>query len=336
MAGKRKKNTYVDCKAFFENGRLIGVDPIGVRAGESLYELRDIAYQATEIVSDGVSYSLLDTAEIRKIAIPSFSEFQDVVFSFDYILRMCASHLRDEKMNELSIEVLKQALKIMPHSNIAWSIPDYLRLPIWLFQDGRIAEGKDVEAEIMNSPVLQDKCDIRTIAVRNLHSIIADGWDLISFSSYGGAMCSECAVLSGRVYSVSGRDKRFPKLPATILSNGGYHPGCDTGILRYWKGDKIYHRGEYVDALLSTNRPYIDDRTDADKRLYQQIIDNINKKNSEYGKYREYLILRAVFPDLMPKSQYKYACEKEADSELYRRITDAANKCGCLDYVKNR
>ena len=44
------------------------------------------------------------------------------------------------------------------------------------------------------------------------------GTDLIEVSVHGSP-CEECAKYQGRIYSISGNDKRFPKYPDWLLSN---------------------------------------------------------------------------------------------------------------------
>lgn len=51
------------------------------------------------------------------------------------------------------------------------------------------------------------------------------GTDLVEMSSHPNC-CAECAKYQGRIYSVSGKDTRFPPLPKQVFVYGGIHPGC--------------------------------------------------------------------------------------------------------------
>ena len=309
--------------AFFDRGFLVNVSP---RTDSiSLYDNRDVAYNATVIYSDGNWYSLLDAESIRKIPIPDFSDSQDTVFSLDYILRMCASNLRNNGAHEISIRLLQKAVEIMPYSNIDWKEDDYLRLALWLYEDGRIKEGLDTEKHIKTDAKLRSKSDIVEIAKNRMNEIRRDS-DLVAYSSYSGICCAECAKRSGRVYSFSGRDKFFPKLPADVLACGGFHPGCAAGLSPYYPGTPIYYMGDLIDAVDGTRRDYTDDRTPDDIQRYEQGQKAISRKNAEYANRKEYLILRALFPDGIPKSQYKFACKKADEPVWYSGVRAQAER----------
>lgn len=307
--------------AYFESGFLIDVFPRNKAI--SLYDDRDIAYNATEICSDGEMYSLSDPLSIQKIPVPCFADSQNTTFSLDYILRMCASNIRNGKEHERSILVLQKATEIMPFSNIGWSEDDYLRLPQWLYEDGRIEEGLKAEYYIKSSYKIQEKTSITAVARRHMLEIKRNS-DLVAFNSYSGICCAKCAKLSGRVYSFSGNDKIFPKIPNELFNCGGFHSGCDTGFSRHYVGNPIYNRicylGKRVDAIESTRRDDTDERTADDIQRYEQTQEKIAKQEKQYIDRKEYLILKALLPSDIPTSQYKFACKKISDPLWYSDI----------------
>lgn len=89
--------------------------------------------------------------------------------------------------------------------------------------------------------------------------------DLLEMSSHRDT-CEECAKYQGRVYSISGSDPRFPKLPIYILENGRVHPGCRHTFFPYVFGCPLTVPGE--DPLAYSNRPFCDTRTEADRAAY--------------------------------------------------------------------
>lgn len=306
-----------NCMAFFKNGFLTNVSPRNT--GVSLYEDRGVAYCATEIESDGMVYSLLSPQSIQAIPVPQFSDSRETTFSLDYILRMCASNFRNRKNHHLSILVLQKAVEIMPFSNIDWNENDYLRLPFWLYEDGRIKEGLFAEQFIKTSPVIQEKTDMTFIARRKMFQIQSAS-DLVAFNSYSGLCCAECAAMSGRVYSFSGNDESFPPIPHELLACGGYHCGCNTGLSRYYKGDSIYYMGSRVDPLLTTFRESTDERTTDDILRYEQAKKNILKSAAQNADRKEYLILKTLCPQEVPSSQFKFACKKVNEPIWYASV----------------
>lgn len=317
--GKSPKNETNDRIAYFDKGFLVNVSPR--TESVTLYNNREVAYNATVIYSDGKRYSLLDAESIRRIPVPAFSDSQDIVFSLDYILRMCASNLRNAGKHQLSVQLLQKAVEIMPFSNIGWRAEDYLRLALWLYEDGRIKEGLDAERRIKANAELQHRADIKKrIDELRRHS------DLVVYSSYSGICCAGCAKRSGRVYSFSGKDSTYPQLPPDILACGEFHTGCDVGLVRYYAGNKIYYLGNLVDADESTLRDYKDERTADNIQRYEQGQKRINQSNSQFADRKEYLIMRALFPEDVPRSQYKFACKKIDDPLWYSDIHTRVEK----------
>ena len=65
------------------------------------------------------------------------------------------------------------------------------------------------------------------------NQLTENGYDLMMMTEHYPT-CEACAVLQGRVYSISGRDKRFPPLSRAFPS--GYrnvHPNC-RHVMTYW------------------------------------------------------------------------------------------------------
>lgn len=319
-----KKPKYKNCTAFFQNGFLFDISPRN--PDSTLYDQRDVAYNATTIISDGMNYSLENEESINAIPIPNFTNRQDTTFSLDYILRMCASNLRNQKRFTLSTLVLIKATEIMPYSNIDWSENDYLRLVCWLYEDGEIQKGKEYEKYIKTSELIQKQVCLTSIAKQHLTDY-AKYTDLVSFNSYSGSCCHECAILSGRVYSISGNSAKFPLLPKSLADRGGFHVGCNTSLSPY--AGNVYYLGKKYSADL-TFRPYMDERTPDDILSYETRIGVIKKKAEEEQRYfnnkKEYSILKQAFPDLTPKSMTAYLREKNNNTSKYILLLELASK----------
>ena len=310
------------CIAYFNHGILYDVSPR--EKFKSLYDSRDIAYKAESIVSDGVRYSLQDKKSVCSIPIPEFQNNSETTFSLDYVLRMAASNLRSEGKNELSILVLWKAVEIMPHSTIAWSEKDYLRIVAWLYEDNNFLEGDRIRNYIHNDLTIQSKVNLSAIIKSNFQSVIEKS-DLISFSRYSGVCCETCAVYSGRVFSVSGTDKRFPMLPQALKECGCSHPCCGTGVQTYWEGDEVMYRGKRIPVDAALSRPYTDDRSESEIEAYNRATKTIKEYDTYLDRLREYHLCRSKIPD-MPKSMSAYTRMKNAKTARYKEIVSAAHK----------
>ena len=67
--------------------------------------------------------------------------------------------------------------------------------------------------------------------------------------------CKICATYQDRVYSISGKDKRFPKLPDTVFLYGGFHEGCRLNFFPFTYGISTMASGKR-DAVKWSNRPF--------------------------------------------------------------------------------
>ena len=82
------------------------------------------------------------------------------------------------------------------------------------------------------------------------------------------------------------------------------------------------------DVYQYSNRPFEDDRSDADKQLYAQRLENQKKlKESEENK-KLYYELMQIIPDVMPKSVAGFTKMKRANSINYQKIVKAAHDIG--------
>lgn len=143
----------------------------------------------------------------------------------------------------------------------------------------------------------------RTIAVNEtvMHTANVLGSDLVKMSSHAST-CPVCALYENRVYSISGKDERFPKLSEAF--NKGYstiHPNCRHRLLVY-----IEDMENVKQDIKSSNRPFEDMRSEREKQLY---IDRQEKKARTRTKERLEYTIAAL--NKTPKSD-------ERDMEILR------------------
>ena len=109
-----------------------------------------------------------------------------------------------------------------------------------------------------------------------INGLIETGHDLVKMTEHYPT-CGLCATLQGRVYSISGKDKRFPPLSSAFPS--GYktvHPNC-RHIVTPWI-ESLQSPEEIKEAIAFSNRPFDDSRDKKEIDLY----------NSQQAKSREY------------------------------------------------
>lgn len=154
--------------------------------------------------------------------------------------------------------------------------------------------------------------------------------DYIFCSSHQG-VCSECAKYQCRVYCISGKDKRFPKLPNVVYQYGGFHKSCRHTFYPYLLGvtNKIQdcNLNEY-DVFKHSNRPFIDDRTNTDKKYHEDYLLCLKKKHDTIQNKEIYNLLIDKLPALMPKSSGAFTKMKNQNTARYQEIVKAAHDLG--------
>ena len=325
----------MDNKAFFKNGTLYDVYPRNTNI--SLYEDRDVAYNARYIVSDGVTYDLTNYDDLATLKVPDFSNSDSSAFSLDYILRMCASNYRNRGQNHLSIAILAIATRLMIYSKIGWSIKDFKRIVYWLIEDGRNEEAKEWEQVIDHNKEIQAKANIDIICKNNFSTLIDEN-DLVCFNSSSRIVCQTCAIYTGRVYSISGKNKLFPKLPDMFKGSVSYHTLCRSSFAPCLYSDpdteQITYKGKRI-SIRQSIRSFIDTRTDEEISAYDDLtaLEDIKKRRiKEQDKdYREYLADKAEYnrlknstnpPNDLPKSLAAYIRQKYGLEKQEKKITD--------------
>lgn len=344
-----KKDTANHNIAFFEHGVLVNVSPRNTAV--SLDEDRDVAYQARYIVSDGVKYDLCNPEDVMKFQIPVFDSQTDGMFinvtrDLSYIMKIIAQQVYQK---EVAIPLVFTTVNLMLASPIAWTDKDYERM---ISQLERLEEYQFANAlrDGINriKPEIYDK-DLFDSLIMNKTLQLAQSFenDLVEMP-YQGCACEECAKYQGRVYSISGSDKRYPRLPDFIKKTGKVHPGC-THILHNYFGAGIITKhvtnesGEVMtiqlDAITNSNRPFIDDRPPLEKARYEEWKKRQDTKKEpwdeeskrKYAQRRiEYEWIAEHLSDLAPKSLNAYTRMKRIRSEKYLQIKIEAEKLGIV------
>lgn len=149
------------------------------------------------------------------------------------------------------------------------------------------------------------------------------------------ACCAECAKYRGRWFSISGKDKRFPKIPINCNCN------CQ-GISFYpviYGISKPTYCPKKVNIIEYSNRPFTDDRTKKEKKDYNMWLKQM-KNEQEFEPYKimlakiiekdkqEYEWICKKIPDFAPKSFNEYAKMKRSCSKKFLNLVEQAKVMG--------
>ena len=154
--------------------------------------------------------------------------------------------------------------------------------------------------------------------------------DLVAFNDYGTGCCEICAKMRGRVYSISGKSKNFPKLPDYVKVHGNFHEGCRCTMNLFWEDaeNEIFYKGEKVNAIVSSTRPWTDDRDDREITLYKEYINRQKEKAKSENDRKEYYKLLELCPEIAPKSFSAYRRMKNAKTQNFIKLLNIAKEKG--------
>lgn len=145
--------------------------------------------------------------------------------------------------------------------------------------------------------------------------------DLVIFSKHSPT-CAACACIQGRVFSISGEDKRFPHLDNVPGFNKGFktiHPHCAHALTFFI--ESLCSENELKRHLKNAKLPLTGDpRSQAEVNKYnaaQLVKRKRNDDRREYEKYKEAL------PNIAPKTFSGYRSMKRFKSDNYLNLKSA-------------
>ena len=312
---------------YFENGQLCKVTP----------EETEYTYNARFINSDGKLYDLHDINDIDKLPIPSFLRYDifngyGITGSLDYFLKMKASLLRTNGLVNESDHLYRRLYLFMAASNNWFLEEDYLCYCKVLLQELRLEEAESEELKIKSylkqHGIVKDlSLEIANLTIKNCKKY---NTDLVQMSAHCSC-CEICNKLQGRVYSLSGNSKIFPKLPEVILKTGKVHDGCRHTIAPFFikYSDTIADKfGNDVDVIQASTRPYVDDRTEEEKRNYILYTEDKKKRDTQMRDRKEYYRIVYALPDDAPKSFSAYRRMKRTKTKNFLLLMEKAKEVG--------
>lgn len=147
------------------------------------------------------------------------------------------------------------------------------------------------------------------------NQLAENGYDLMMMTEHYPT-CEACAVLQGRVYSISGRDKRFPPLSRAFPS--GYrnvHPNC-RHVMTYWI-EEMQSPEEIRTALARSNAPFTDNRSDEEIALYSKQQADSRRMRADRSQFERY---RQRLGEDAPKSFHTFRRIKNADGQKWKEM----------------
>lgn len=129
--------------------------------------------------------------------------------------------------------------------------------------------GRAWELQNYVSMAIQTKVT-ETVNTAVINTADAVGSDLVRMSSHSTS-CPVCALYEGRIYSISGKDKRYPKLDIVFKEYNVIHPRCRHRLTVYI--EEGFTEAEKKVLQEKSNRDFIDDRSDRRKELYNKRLE---------------------------------------------------------------
>lgn len=216
--------------------------------------------------------------------------------------------------------------------------------------DEAIAEKEYVDRYCQEQRAILDKYIFRE-AIAYAKSLKTD----FVIMSVHNITCSECAKYQGRVYSISGKSQKFPKIPGFFYETGRVHPGCSHVFSPYIDGvdnpdldytlscHPLQNRLYALNISVFSKRPFVDDRTRAAKEksrayLAEQVLkseaekemeDNMIEYETKRGNdARNFFWLKEHIPGKCPKSLSGYRRMKTQNTRNYQFLKQFASEQG--------
>lgn len=169
-----------------------------------------------------------------------------------------------------------------------------------------------------------------TANTANLDAAKRNGSDLVKCTTIYPT-CEICSQFQGRVYSISGKDKRFPALYETALKNGYQlmHPNCRHEFLPYF--EELRTEEEIEKDRAFSNRPFnLDYRGKKERDAYtdwQVFNRQVREERSEFNELKDYF--GGSFPY---KTIGGFRRGRRANSSEYRQFKDQYRRAHRQNY----
>lgn len=276
--------TYIT-KQLYEQAYKEAIEALGITSNDTFTQLHK---EAIELIADNIVNGLNNATDTvgRRI--------EDAI-------RTIA--LEDTSMKFATGQTIKQLQKELINdliNNNIYCMKDKLgrNIPISAYAE---TVARSIVAETQNT------C-IKNVAKENGH-------DLVKMTSHYGA-CPVCVPYEGRVYSLSGKDKRFPSIKNVPGFRDGYnniHPRCSHRI-----GVWVEKYGDAEKEIKNSNKPFnIPKEKEASVNKYYE---EQQKKAVLRNNKKEYEKMKIALGEEAPKSFQGYLRMKNSNSDNYKEL----------------
>ena len=211
-------------------------------------------------------------------------------------------------------------------SEMIWKRKDFLRLVEYLYEAGYNEEAemqlKKIDDFFAKQDIVQESF---SSALTSAQFLETDLMEVYSFSPF----CKECAKYVNRIYSISGKDRRFPSIKGAArnclhelrcLSFSPFVLGVDEPTFKC------------KNIIKYSNRPFVDERSPEEIKKYSDWREMLEREEMEQAKRETdrllYSWIAKNLPTLCPKSFGAFRRMKNSKSKNYQKIVQEASKLG--------
>lgn len=270
-----------------------------------------------------------------------------------YYLRKKAHAHEDAGNIELALACMKKSVSLLKYED--YYSPDESYPLVKMLARNGFLQAAQKEKSLIDARIAESQSNL---LLSSVYQAINDAayfkTDLIRMEVCG-SVCPECAKYQGRVYSISGKSRKFPKLPDYFFTHKAVHEGCSPYFVTYIDGvndpdldytlsvhplkNKRYGR----DIVTFSNRPFVDDRTEeckaeaaiyrqeqAAKKAQQQYYED-HMIEIEYQKYLDSCTVKWLqenFPTKAPKNVTGFRRMRTQNTKNYQALKQLAAEKG--------
>jgi len=152
-----------------------------------------------------------------------------------YLLQRKATEHKKNGQMDLAIACLRKSNALSDYEQRPLLMQkEYLRLVKYLEYDKRFEEAALETEKIMKKhPEFSDRRISNLPRIKNTiqrSKTFKNDYILVSTNNH----CPVCKQYNLKIYSISGKSKKYPKLPVEITKNGGFCPDCYLSLNNYF------------------------------------------------------------------------------------------------------
>lgn len=154
-----------------------------------------------------------------------------------YILQRKATEHKKNGRMDLAIACLRKSNELSDYESRPLLLEkEYLRLVKYILQTGNIDLAEKEEEKIYKRhPEFKDRRISNLLRIKETIKKNKElKNDLVIIRTKPS--CPICGKYDKKIYSISGKNKNYPKLPSEIVQSGGFCPTCYLGVNSYFEG----------------------------------------------------------------------------------------------------